>query len=268
MNARSFSKLAGLVLVVSMAVPSGARADMVTLNLGTVTHGSFVNGDQSSSPYSVATITDGTDVINGNTVSGVYLTMANPGLGFAGSGDYEHVSMGGAMNPVPSYLFELSSTAGLSSSSFTLISQSGIDGSTFSTFAVSVGGNYSVTGSPTFNLGFTFLEGSGSTDGNGGGGPPNGPGRTGSYAGTVEFGALDSVEYFVKGVSSSQFVSSNGDYTVAAVDDANMAVIGAISKTTNASSTPEPSSIVGLASIVFATAGCFACRRIWAGKGA
>ena len=80
MNTRTFSNLAGLALalVVAMAVPSGARADL-TIDMGTILSGGpFPSGDGSSSPYLIATIVNGTH----GTDSGVYLTMSAPGPRF------------------------------------------------------------------------------------------------------------------------------------------------------------------------------------------
>jgi hypothetical protein len=243
----TFSKLPALVLAVALTGPCSARADMIVINLDTVINGSFKSGDLSSSPYLTAAITDGTH----QSVNGVFLTMSAPGLGFAGSGKYEHVNNGDEMHN-PAWLFNLSSTSGLTSSSFTLISKSGNNG--FTTPTINIGSSsilQAANSGAYFNLGFAFAEGKGSTDGRYGG---------------VEFGKGDSISYFIAGLRSSSFVPAilkNGHpgatYSAAAIDDAGGGLWVAGTSTPagpsasgggNPMASPEPStlfmSLVGL----------------------
>ena len=239
MNTRTFSKLAGLALVVAMAVPSPARADL-SINMGTVLSGSFTSGDMSSSPYLNATIVNGAN----NGVSGVYLTMSAPGLGFAGSGNYEHVNNGGMMAN-PAWLFNLTSTAGLTTSDFTVISKTGNSGFTTPTITIDATSvlQAGMMTSEYYNLGFAFAEGNNmatpSTDGRNGG---------------VEFGFGDTIQYFITGLTTASFhqaVTTSGgstldtNYSAAAIDDSgpNLWVAGTATSLF-VQSAPEPASWV------------------------
>jgi hypothetical protein len=142
-----------------------------------------------SNPYLHAAITDTT--LSGN--SGVSITLTAPGLGFAGSGMYEHVL---------GWQFKVSTVSGLT---FTETAASGHAGFTLPTITT---GSY--TNDPTtdaFNLQFLFAEGHTATDGPDGG---------------VEFGNGDSVTYFIKGLSTSSFLvaSPGSHYSAAQIDDA------------------------------------------------
>jgi hypothetical protein len=189
----------------------------------------------SSSPHLTATITDGTH----QNVNGVYLTMTAPGLGFAGSGNYEHVNNGGN----PAWLFNLNSTSGLTTGSFTLISKTGNNGFTTPTITIASSSTIQAAKSGDyFNLGFAFAEGKNSTDGR--------------YAG-AEFGFGDSITYFIAGLTSSSFAPSlkNGHpdtcYSAAAIDDANpgLWIAGTLELPPNPQgqggpqASPEPSSL-------------------------
>ena len=229
------------------ATVGSAGASVIRMDLGTVLSGSFTAGDGSSSPYLVATVADTT--YQGH--SGVDLTLSCPGLGFAGSGLYEHVNAGpgqtaGPGQPQtwsPAWLFNLSSTTGISQSSFTVLATStlpavdkGSNGFTLPT--ISVGGSYADSSGPTpagtktdnFNLGFGFAEGgSPSTDGQGGG---------------TEFGYGDSIEYFINGLSTTDFQpgTAGNYYSAAAIDDSgpNLWVAGTAVPGTPL---PEPASL-------------------------
>lgn len=228
MHRTQISRLTGLAAIAAIVLASVASANSITIDMGTVVSGTFPTGDQSSKPYLVATITDGTN--NGH--SGVFLTMSAPGLGFAGSGNYEHVNQGAG----PAWLFDLKSTSGLTQSSFTLITTStlpladhGSNG--FKLPTISIGGSHQVMGdtSDNFNLGFAFSEGA--NDGQGGG---------------AEFGHGDSIEYFISGLSTGSFEPATktpggglGTYfSEARIDDGNVSVAGVVTSTP----TPLPTS--------------------------
>jgi len=226
-------RVAWLTAIAIMAVGYGASAAVVTMNLGTVTDGGFPSGDRSSSPYLNATITDGTD--NGST--GVYLKMSCPGLGFAGSGMYEHVL---------GWDFNVSSISGLTASSFTQTAKSGNVNYSPQLGFLNPNIGWGTTGSPShgayqadnsgdyYSLQFLFHEHTtAGTDGPDGG---------------VEFGNGDSVTYFIKGLSASSFVvatKSNGTpdtyYSAAQIDDgqANTWIAGGIT-----TPVPEPTTMI------------------------
>jgi hypothetical protein len=208
-----------------------------SIDLSTVLSGKFTSGDESSAPYLTSTITDGTF----NGASGVFLTLSAPGLGFAGSADYEHVNNKDLATPA--WLFNLSSTSGLSQSSFSIVSTSTLPASQrgsngFTTPSITIGGSLKASNSDTYNLGFGFDEGHG-------GSPPDGPG------GQAEFGFGDSVTYFISGLSRSSFipaVSSGGGSSkftsAAAIDDSgsNLWVAG--------TAVPVPAPIYGAGALV------------------
>jgi|GEM_PF-3116455 len=81
----SICRISALAAVALSAASFNASAASVTMNLGTVIPGggSFVSGDLSSSPYVVLDFT--------NVGQSVTLKISCPGLGFNGSGDYEHI---------------------------------------------------------------------------------------------------------------------------------------------------------------------------------
>jgi hypothetical protein len=228
-NRRTFSRLGWLAVLVAMGAPYTALADQITMDLTTAIQGGFKSGDDSSSPYLTATVSDGTN--NGN--SGVFLTLKAPGLGFAGSGNYEHVN---AKKDAPAWLFNLTSTSGLTSSSFTVISASGNSGFTLPTIAI--GGSYQAGSSGNFfNLGFAFAEGKSATDGRNGG---------------AEFGFGDTLTYFIQGLSASSFQAATrsrgslGTYfSAAAIDDAQSGtwIAGTAGAASPPAAAPEPSSL-------------------------
>lgn len=209
------SGVAFLAAVAAMALGYNARA--VTINMDTVLAGGFPSGDLSSKPYLRADIVDGT--LGGN--AGVYLTMSCPGMGFAGSGNYEHLL---------AWDFNVSSITGLT---FTETAASGNAGFTLPTITTGVssghGAYQAATSGNYFDIQFAFAEGKSGTDGQMGG---------------VEFGFGDSVTYFISGVTSSSFrvaTLSNGSagtlFSAAKIDDANAGTW--VSGTTTTSAVPD-----------------------------
>jgi hypothetical protein len=186
---RNIAKIMVVFAVALMAV--GASASSIGIDLNQVIGGGFVSGDLSNSnPYLHAAITD--TISGGN--AGVSLTLTAPGLGFAGSGNYEHVL---------GWQFRVSTISGLT---FTKTASSGHAGFTLPVISTGTFTNDPTTDS--FNLQFLFSENTGpATDGPDGG---------------VEFGNGDSVTYFIKGLSTSSFLAASPGthFSAAQIDDA------------------------------------------------
>ncbi len=199
---RDCFRLALLPAVAALALAGSAAAGTVTIDMNAVPAGGFPAGDGSSAPYLTATITDGTY----NSESGVYLTLAAPGLGTTVEGRFEHVHT--------DWYFNVASIAGLT---FTEISATGNNGFTLPVISTAMSG-----GTPHgsyeglyedeyFNMRFRFAEGTGTGD---------------SQDGGVEFGDGDSVEYFISGLTSASFEPATLDdgsldtyWTEAQIDD-------------------------------------------------
>jgi VPDSG-CTERM motif len=218
---KNFTKMTQMVCLATVVVIGASRsvsANQVTIDMGTVTGGGFPSGDSSAKPYLVATITD-------LTGGGVSMTLTAPGLGFAGSGLYEHVL---------GWDFNVSSTTGVTATETAASGHSGFTIPGLST------GSFQAPSGPSgdkFNLQFAFSEGMGVTDG------PNGG---------VEFGNGDSVTYKINGVTTSSFivgtVGGNPDtyYSEAQVDDANPGTyVGGVAQQAP-SPTPDGGSTVAL----------------------
>jgi hypothetical protein len=230
-----------LALAVLASGYNSASASSVSINLGSVIGpGSFPSGDSSSKPYLNATIVDGTN--GGN--SGVFLTMSTPGLGFAGSANYEHVMQ---------WEFKVSTVPSLASITQTAKTDTnaGAPSPYFTDPVISNTGSF--TDDPTtdsFNLQFKFAEG-------GGGSAPDG------IIGGVEFGHGDSVTYFIKGLTSSSFVVGNpgSNYTAAFVDDANVWVAGSTATGGGNQAVPLPSSVSSGLAMLGGMGGMYLLRK-------
>src|SRR6266700_1931474 len=78
-----YSKVAWFAAFAAMAVGYNATANTIQMDVSTIIDGSFVSGDGSSKPYLTGVFED----VSG----GVQMTLSAQGLGYAGSGNYEHV---------------------------------------------------------------------------------------------------------------------------------------------------------------------------------
>ena len=200
------------------------------MNLGTVipTTGTFVSGDLSSVPYVVAAFSDVT--------GGVQLDISCPGLGFAGSGSYEHIGTNAGHDglllnvtdtQVGHLTFAVTGTT-IGSTSSSLHPMPG--GASIATFAVTQGLNaYDAAPGQKFDINIPFAEKDILT----------------------EFGNGKSITYLitstVAGLSSADFArkDSNGTYyAAAAIDDATGKLFVATSGQT--SSVPDAGSTAAL----------------------
>ena len=193
-----------------------ASAASVTMNLGTVIPGggSFVSGDLSSIPYVVLQFTD--------VGQGVTLKISCPGLGFNGSGDYEHIGLSKLSDPTKLYDGLLLNVTDAQVGKLTFAYQSmtiqqtplanGISlvGTSIGTFPVTQGLNAygAVTGTQNFDINIPFAE-------------DDIP---------FELGNGKSITYLITsslagGVSATDFVykdvTSNTYYAAAMIDDAD-----------------------------------------------
>lgn len=234
----SIIRLAALAAVAVIAGAYNAPAASVTMNLGTVIPGTgtFVAGDLSSAPYVVATFTD----VSG----GVQLVISCPGLGFAGSGNYEHIGTGSGhdgllLNVTDTQVGKLtfayqSMTVAPTTSNGMSLAGATIDHS----FAVTQALNgYDAGAGQKFDINMPFAEHDIST----------------------EFGNGKSITYFITsslggGVSTADFSlkdSSGTYYAAAAIDDANKGLyVGSTGVTSSISSVPEAANtatLLGLA---------------------
>ena len=227
------SRLSVLAVVSAIAFGSNASAGSYTMNLGQViAGGGFTTGDLSSAPYVVATFTD--------VAGGVQLNISNPGLGFAGSGSYEHVGTnaghdGLLLNVTPAQIGHLtfavqSTTIGATLSNGNLMPA----GASIATFAVTqLSNGYDSSPGKLFDINIPFAEADVLT----------------------EFGNGKSITYLITsslagGVSAADFdlKDSSGTYVAAAaIDDAQAGTyVGATGVTSNIQQIPDAGSTATL----------------------
>jgi len=220
MSLKNISGLAGWAAVAATAVNFSAAANVITMDLGSVLAGSFVNGDGSSAPYVVATFTD--------VAGGVQLEITCPGLGFAGSGDYEHINQGTGLllDVANSYVGALTFTE----TAWTVdTSNPKVLGSTITPATITQGAN-AYTGAASgqkFDINMSFAEND-QTE--------LGYGKTITYLITSTVGGLAAADF-------AQLDASGNYYAEASIDDANKGLyIGATGYSNN--TVPDPVSTV------------------------
>jgi len=239
-------RLSALAAAAFIAASLNASAGSVTMKLGTVLAGGFTPAtDLSSAPYVVATFTD--------VAGGVSLNLSCPGLGFSGSGNYQHVGTGAAPD---GWLFNVTdaqvghltfavtgTTIGATSSPLYPMPA----GASIATFAVSQGLNAydAATTAEKFDIDIHFAEADTMT----------------------EFGNGKSITYLITsnlagGVSAADFAkfdASGTYYSAAQIDDTTKGTWVATTGTTQ--TVPDAASTATLLGL--ALLGLGGCRRMF-----
>ena len=225
-----------LAVISAIAAGSNVSANSFTMDLGQVIAGGFTAGDLSSAPYVVATFTD--------VAGGVQLNISNPGLGFAGSGSYEHIGIGAGhngllLNVTPAQIGHLTFAVQSTTISPTMSNGNAMPtGASITTFAVTQASNgYTSSPGKQFDINIPFAE------------------SDAEPSGKTEFGNGKSITYLITsslagGVTAADFDlkdSSGTYYVAAAIDDAKPGLyVAASGVTSNIQQIPDAGSTATL----------------------